>query len=140
MNAALTPLVESSWDESDSPLVSEEMQKKCMMVNGCLQYITKFRSDIHYTVMEIGCRIRQVTEKTLAVIKRLLRYLHGTRGWALMIKNEGKLYEVYSESDTNWAGCKQSRRSTSSCRITVGGSTAYSVSYTHLTLPTTNSV
>ena len=31
LNAALTPLVESSWDESDSPLVSEEMQKKCMM-------------------------------------------------------------------------------------------------------------
>ena len=71
---------------------------------------------------------RDITEKTLAVIKRLLRYMHRTRSWALTIYSNGSMLDIYSESDTNWAVCKQNRRSTSLCRVTVGGSAVYSFS------------
>lgn len=78
---------------------------------GKLQYLTITRLDIQYAVNFICQRMHAPTVVDFGLLKRVLRYIKGTIHMGLSIKkNENLSLVAYSDSD--YAGCKETRRST----------------------------
>lgn len=78
---------------------------------GKLQYLTITRPDLQFAVNFICQRMHSPTESDFHLLKRVLRYLRGTSTMGLhLYKNNPLTIVAYSDSD--WAGCKDTRRST----------------------------
>ncbi|XP_026420706.1 uncharacterized protein LOC113316773 [Papaver somniferum] len=59
--------------------------------------------------------------KTLVGIKRILRYLKGTIGLGITLR-KGDISSVKAYTDSDWAGCPDTRRSTSGYAVFMGSS------------------
>lgn len=79
---------------------------------GALQYLALTRPDIAYVVQQVCLFMHDPRELHLALIKRILRYVKGTLSTGLHI-GIGPVDRLTAYSDANWAGCPDSRRSTS---------------------------
>jgi hypothetical protein len=60
-------------------------------------------------------------EPHLTALKRLLRYLRGTVGYGLLLHRRSSSTEMVVYTDADWAGCPDTRRSTSGYAIFLGG-------------------
>jgi hypothetical protein len=58
-------------------------------------------------------------ESHLAVLKRLLRYVHGTVDLGLFLHHSSPA-EMVVYTDADWAGCPDTRRSTSGYAVFLG--------------------
>ncbi|XP_026452652.1 uncharacterized protein LOC113353177 [Papaver somniferum] len=98
----------------------------CMMVNhyrslvGGLQYLTMTRPDIAFAVSYISQFVHQRTTEHL-IVKRILRYLKESLGTGITL-GSSDITSVTSYSDSDWAGCPDSRRSTSGYAVFLGSS------------------
>ena len=93
----------------DLSLFPEPTYFRCLA--GKLQYLTITRPDIQYAVRFICQRMHAPTVTDFGLLKRILRYIKGTLMLGLHIrKNQLLVLNAYSDSD--WAGCKETRRST----------------------------
>ena len=78
---------------------------------------TSFRS---YTAKELSRRNKAPGQASFKALKRYAKYLKGTERWCIWFpsgdqdKEAPRYIECYS--DTNWANCRTSRRSTSCAR------------------------
>ena len=101
------------------------------------------RADIQYATKE-ACRGMAVpTERDVSKMKRLVRYLVGAKRleWKFVVEkgkaqHEKPEIDVYVDSD--WAGCKTSRKSTSGGILTVGGAGVKSWSSTQGSIATSS--
>ena len=59
-------------------------------------------------------------EAHLAALKRLLRYVRGTVGFGLDL-HRSPTSELVVYTDADWAGCPDTRRSTSGYAVFLGG-------------------
>ncbi|WVZ86115.1 hypothetical protein U9M48_032949 [Paspalum notatum var. saurae] len=82
---------------------------------GALQYLTFTRPDITYAVQQVCLHMHDLREPHLTALKRLLRYLRGTVDYGLLLHRS----IVYTDAD--WAGCPDTRRSTSDYAVFLGG-------------------
>ena len=88
---------------------------------GALQYLTFTRPDIAYAVQQICLHMHDPRESHLVAAKRILRYLQGTLDHGLAIpRTSPTQLVVYTDAD--WAGCPDTRRSTSGYAVFLGGS------------------
>jgi hypothetical protein len=88
---------------------------------GALQYLTFTRPDIAYAVQQICLHMHDPREGHLVTAKRILRYLQGTISFGLIIpRSASSQLVVYTDAD--WAGCPDTRRSTSGYAVFLGGS------------------
>lgn len=86
---------------------------------GSLQYLTITRPDISYVVQQICLFMLDPKEPHLQLLKRVLRYLKGTMSFVLQImKSSSTAIRAYS--DVDWAGCPDTRRSTSGYCVYLG--------------------
>lgn len=58
-------------------------------------------------------------ETHLAAIKRILRYVHGTMDYSLH-KSRSSSTDLVAYSDADWAGCRDTLRSTSGYAVFLG--------------------
>ncbi|WVZ84589.1 hypothetical protein U9M48_031612 [Paspalum notatum var. saurae] len=66
------------------------------------------------------CMIHDPREPHLTALKRLLRYLQGTMDYGLLLhRSSSAKLVVYTDAD--WAGCPDTRRSTSGYAVFLGG-------------------
>jgi hypothetical protein len=79
---------------------------------GALQYLTLTRPDLAYAVQQVCLFMHDPREPHLALVKRILRYVKGTLSSGLHI-GTGPVDSLTGYSDADWAGCPDSRRSTS---------------------------
>ena len=80
-------------------------------IAGKLQYLTITRPDIQYAVNFVCQRMHLPTMSDFAMLKRILRYLKGTMHLGLhIVRGSNLILSAYCDSD--WAGCKETRRST----------------------------
>ena len=79
---------------------------------GALQYLTLTHPDLAYAVQQVCLFMHDPREPHLSMIKRILRYLKGTLSSGLHI-GVGPVQSLVAYSDADWAGCLDSRRSTS---------------------------
>ena len=107
-NSMPTPLPQQI-DNLNSDLFSEPTYFRSLA--GKLQYLTITRPDIQYAVNFVCQRMHAPTVSDFGLLKRILRYLKGTINMGLHIRKDQNLaLSAYSDSD--WAGCKETRRST----------------------------
>ncbi|XP_062208995.1 uncharacterized mitochondrial protein AtMg00810-like [Phragmites australis] len=88
-------------------------------ITGALQYLTITRPDIAYAVQQACLHMHDPRECHLALVKRILRYVHGTTNLGLHLRaTTSPTITAYSNAD--WAGCPDTRRSTSGYCIFFG--------------------
>ena len=127
-NPAATPgtaiLKQSTNDEA--PLDKQEHADYRRAV-GKLQWLTYTRPDISFSTKELARDLQQPTQQSLRKLKHLLRYLRGTQQYKMIIRpthtpqtKEPIDLNIYVDAD--WAGCPNTRKSTSGFIVTMMGS------------------
>jgi hypothetical protein len=84
-----------------------------------LQYLTLTRPDLSYAVQQVCLYRHAPREPHLALVKRILRYIKGTLDFGLHIGVFGPC-SITAYSDADWAGCPDTRRSTSGFCVFLG--------------------
>lgn len=79
---------------------------------GALQYLTLTRPDISYATQQACLFMHSPTEAHFQLLKRILQYIRGTTKHGLMIHKSANS-DIVAYSDADWAGCPDTRRSTS---------------------------
>jgi histone deacetylase 1/2 len=86
---------------------------------GALQYLTLTRPDISFAVNKVCQFLHAPTTVHWKAVKRILRYVQGTLGVGLKIRNSVST-TVSAFSDADWAGCVDDRRSTGGFAVFFG--------------------
>jgi hypothetical protein len=90
-------------------------------ITGALQYLTLSRPDIDYGVNQACLHMHAPQDVHWNLVKRILRYLRGTITHGITISaTPSTTLKAYSDAD--WAGCPDTRRSTSGYCIFLGDS------------------
>ncbi|PRQ49532.1 putative RNA-directed DNA polymerase [Rosa chinensis] len=91
----------------------------CEMV-GSLQYLTITRPDIAFAINSVSQFMSQPRALHLIAAKRILRYVKDTLGHGLYFSPQRQPTHLSAYFDADWAGCPESRRSTSGYLIYLG--------------------
>jgi hypothetical protein len=86
---------------------------------GALQYLTFTRPVISYAVQQICLYMHDPHESHLALIKRILHYIKGTLDYGLQLLRSSTC-DLVAYSDANWAGCPNTRCSSSGYAVFLG--------------------
>jgi hypothetical protein len=86
---------------------------------GALQYLTFTRPDIAYAVQQVCLHMHAPRDSHLVALKRILRYVRGTLHLGLQL-HRSSIEELTAYSDADWAGCPDTRKSTSGYAVFLG--------------------
>ena len=84
-----------------------------------LQYLIFTRPDIAYAVHQICLYMHDQRIPHLHALKCIIRYLQGTKELVLQL-HKGSINQLVAYSDADWAGCPDTRRSTSGYCVYLG--------------------
>lgn len=107
-NPMPTPLPQRSDNVDTTPFQEPNYFRS---LAGKLQYLTITRPDVQFTVNFICQRMHEPTVTDFGFLKRFLRYLKGTSEYGLHIRKDSTL-SLSAYCDSDWAGCQDTRRST----------------------------
>jgi hypothetical protein len=136
-NPAKTPLpCDMNISLLDSPdEVDPKLQSEYRAIVGSLMYLYQWtRPDLGFAVTFLSRYLHKPGEKHLQAAKHVLRYLKGTvelgirytRNMERLKRRDQKLNMLFTLSDSDFAGCKDTSRSTSGYMILMnGGVVAY---------------
>ena len=81
---------------------------------GCLMYLmVGTRPDLAYAIGKLSQRNADPHESDWVAVKRVMRYLRGTQNLGIVFSNTSEPPVLLGYSDADWAGCHESRKSTS---------------------------
>ncbi|XP_026429813.1 uncharacterized protein LOC113326267 [Papaver somniferum] len=110
-NPVATPVdTDSKLSATSGPAFSDLTLYRSLA--GALQYLTFTRPDIAYAVQQECLFMHDPREPHMHALKRILRYLQGTINHGLFL-SVSTISGLTTYSDADWAGCPDSRRSTS---------------------------
>jgi len=139
--AANTPGTEALKRKiEDEYELSREDHSAYRKLVGQLLWLAPVRPDIAYGVKELSRGVSSPTAEHLSKAKHLLRYLSGTRDYCLELKPKLYLNEkntnltITVHTDSDWAGCTSTRKSTSGVLCSVLGVSISALSRTQQTL------
>jgi hypothetical protein len=84
-----------------------------------LQYLTCTRSDIAYAVQQVCLHMHDPRESHLTSLKRILPYLRCTPDYGFLLRRS-RSTDLAVYTDVDWAGCLDTRRSTSGYAVFLG--------------------
>ena len=102
-----------------TPTLFEDLERYKRLV-GKLNYLTVTRSDIAYSVSVLSRYMSSSTVSHWATIQHILCYLKEAPGHGILYKKH-RHTRIECFSDTDWAGSKEDRRSTSGYCVFFGG-------------------
>ena len=119
-NAVQTPTIDDVKDESPAWLDSEQISKYRLHVVRCL-FLNQDRANITFAVNEL-CQgmSSDPSQHSFSKLKRLVRYLKGERQWIQVFEFGYMSSEVTVYSDSDWAGDKETRKSSNAGVAIVG--------------------
>ncbi|KAK1692653.1 hypothetical protein QYE76_009350 [Lolium multiflorum] len=88
---------------------------------GALQYLTLTRPELQYAVQQVCLHMHAPRDPHWAAVKRILRYIRGTMDFGLSL-HASTATDIVAYSDADWAGCPDTRRSTSGYCVYFGPS------------------
>ena len=113
-----TPIDTSSKSSSqDGQLLSNPTHYRSLA--GALQYLTLTRPDIAYAVQQVCLFMHAPQDTHMQLVKRILRYLQGTSHYGLQLYKSSSM-DLIAYTDADWAGCPDTRRSTSGFCVFLG--------------------
>ena len=113
-----TPVdLQAKLADDSGPPVADASQFRS--IAGALQYLTFTRPDIAYAVQQICLHMHDPREPHLTAMKRILRYLRGTPDFGLLLRRSSSS-DLVVYTDADWAGCPDTRRSTSGYAVFLG--------------------
>ncbi|PRQ35279.1 putative RNA-directed DNA polymerase [Rosa chinensis] len=114
-----TPMsAKDSLTATDGALLDNPTEFRTLV--GALQYLTITRPDIAFAVNSVSQFMSQPRLPHLVAVKRILRYVKGTLGHGLSFAPQHQPVHLFAYSDADWAGCPDSRRSTSGYLVYLG--------------------
>ncbi|KAI3691366.1 hypothetical protein L2E82_49714 [Cichorium intybus] len=117
-NPVQTPVDTSGKLSADSgDLIDDPTSYRSLA--GALQYLTFTRPDISYAVQQICMHMHAPRSDHLHALKRILRYVKGIQSMGLHMR-PGQISSLVSYTDVDWAGCPDTRSSTSGYCIYLG--------------------
>lgn len=117
-NPCSTPIdTRSKLPASVGPPVSNPTLYRSLA--GALQYLTFTRPDISYAVQQVCLHMHDPREPHFNLIKRILRYVQGTADFGLHL-TRSSCDSLVAYSDADWAGCPDTRKSTSGYCVFLG--------------------
>lgn len=106
-----TPVdTQAKLSASSGPPVSDPTLYRSLA--GALQYLTFTRPDIAYAVQQVCLFMHDPRESHYHALKRILRYIRGTIDHGLHLY-PSPTTQLTAYTDADWAGCPDTRRSTS---------------------------
>lgn len=110
-----SPPTENGPEYGCPPKQKAEYQR----IVGSLMYIMLgTRGDVAYAVSMAGRHLANPGPQHMKLARRILRYLKGTKGLKLTYK--GHLQMLKGFTDADWAGCRDTRRSTAGYLFHIG--------------------
>ena len=103
-------------DDEPEPLSGTEHSNYRSHVARCL-FSSQVRADIPFIINELCLKMSDPTHRSLAKLKRLVRYLKRERQRGQVFSCGRMVEEVTTFSDSDWAGCKETRKSPSAGMI-----------------------
>ena len=123
--AVSTPRVRTTDEDDGKELDAENRACYRSWTKRASYLISQDRCELQFAVKELVKelvrRMQQPNTKNVQTLKRLVQFLKGSPRW-LVVHNrqpEQPIVDVFSDSD--WAGCTKTRRSTSSSYVMLGG-------------------
>jgi len=113
-----TPMVVSQHLSSDGSIFSDPTLYRSLV--GALQYLTITCPDIAHAVNSVSQFLHSPTNDHFLAVKRILRYVKGTLHFGLTFRSSATPTTLVAYSDADWAGCPDTRRSTSGYSIYLG--------------------
>ncbi|WVZ85642.1 hypothetical protein U9M48_032542, partial [Paspalum notatum var. saurae] len=117
---ASTPAdTKSKPSSDDGKLVADASDYRSLA--GALQYLTLTRPDIAYAVQQVCLHMHAPRDVHMTMLKRILRYVKGTLHLGIQLCPV-TTPSITAYSDPDWAGCPDTRRSTSGFCVFLGDS------------------
>ncbi|XP_026399795.1 uncharacterized protein LOC113295470 [Papaver somniferum] len=117
-NPVATPVdTQSKLSAASGPAIKDPPLYRSL--DGALQYLTFTRPDISYAVQQVCLFMHDPREPHTQDLKRILRYLQGTIDHGLCL-SVSPVTGLTAYPDADWAGCPDTRRSTSGYCIFLG--------------------
>jgi hypothetical protein len=118
-----TPMEDRLSEANRGKTLTKEDQAKYRMIVGSLLYLACWtRPDISFAVSELSRFVSSAGEVHMKAAQRVLRYLKGTRELGLQYKKSNDQVNVlWGCVDSDWAGCLDTRRSTSGYVLLLNG-------------------
>ncbi|XP_042968372.1 uncharacterized mitochondrial protein AtMg00810-like [Carya illinoinensis] len=112
-----TPFVVGHHLSTEDKLFSDPTLFRSLV--GALQYLTITRPDLSFSVNSICQYMHALTEDHFCALKRILHYVKGTVHHGLQLHRTSSC-ELLAYSNADWAGCPDTRRSTTGYVIFLG--------------------
>ena len=109
-----TPAIKSQDFLDDTPLEREEVttfRSVCMR----LSFLAADWPHLLYPTKEAARKMQAPTRGAFARLKRIVRYLKGAPRCVQVFKEQHEVSELLMMTDSDFAGCQETRKSTSSC-------------------------
>jgi hypothetical protein len=116
----ITPLDPSAKLHQDEGKLYEDVSSYRRVI-GKLLYLTNTRPDISFATQQLSQFLQKPTMSHYKVACRVVRYLKMNPGRGLFFLGDSDI-QVLGYSDADWAGCLDTRRSTSGCCFFIGNS------------------
>ena len=108
--------------EEEWELLDQVYSKYRSQVARCLVF-SQDRADITFIVNELCQKMSNPTLQSLAKLKRLVRHLKRERHWGHIFRYGRIVEEVTTFSDSDWASCEETRKSSSADVMLLGNHT-----------------
>ena len=107
--------------EAEEKAVDETRQRVLRAIVGKAQWILRARPDVLYAVKELSRRLQGPREVDLLAAKRMVKYLYGKHDTALQLRPRKGTLRLDSPSDSDWAGCPTTTKSSSGAMVWLNG-------------------
>ena len=111
-NSVQTPAAHDLTGSEAEPLYHAQHSKYRSQVARFL-FLSQDRADITFIVNEIASEDVEPDQQSMAKLKRLDRCLEREREWRQVPLYEKMAIEMITFTDSDWAGCKETRKSSS---------------------------
>ena len=106
-----------SFSGSDKPALDVPFRS---VIGSVMYMMIGSRPDLSFAIGKLSQHLEKPLQEHWLAAKRLLRYISGTRHYGIMLGVEQN-FSLVGFSDSDWAGCPESRKSTSGFVFTLAG-------------------
>ena len=120
IRSVVAPAERSKLEEGRGGILDKKESTKYRGLVARLNYLGQDRSDIQFAVKELGSAMANPTTLDLMKVKRCIRYLLGAPRCIVPFRYQNEVSSITAWSDSDFAGCVKSRKSTSGGVILFG--------------------